>query len=303
MSHNGTWDDTQVVRQADTDRHNYARMSDELIDDHLEALGSSKSEYTIQQRAFILRRLAEWLDYGLAYAATEQINAFLLDLRRRGRARNTIWTYGYHIRQFYLWACKAGFLDGDPTAELDRPARPQGIPNPVTEEELARVLAVPEPLLTAVILAAFAGLRRGEIAAARREDITAEVIRIPVGKGGRPGAVPTHPFVWDHVKARAPGPLVIGAHGHALTGHRLGVLARAAFDDIGLPQVHLHRLRHRYGALIQQLYGDLRVTQECLRHRSVATTQVYTLVTGARRAEAVTLLPVPAMGNKGHLPA
>ena len=59
MSHNGTWDDTQVVRQADTDRHNYARMSDELIDDHLEALGSSKSEYTIQQRAFILRRFAE----------------------------------------------------------------------------------------------------------------------------------------------------------------------------------------------------------------------------------------------------
>lgn len=278
-------------------------MSDELLDEHLDTLRSSKSEYTIQQRAFILRRLAKWLDYGLAYAATEQINGFLANLRQQGRARNTIWTYGYHIRQFYLWACGAGFLDGDPTATMDRPRRPLGIPNPVTEAELATLLAVPEPLLTAVILAAFAGFRRGEIAAARREDFTAEVTRIPVGKGGSPGVVPTHPYVWQHIKARAPGPLVIGAHGHALTGHRLGVCARAAFDELGLPDVHLHRLRHRYGALIQQLYGDLRVTQECLRHRSVATTQVYTLVTSARRTQAVTLLPVPTTDNEGHLPA
>ncbi len=277
-------------------------MSDELIDLHLAHLGAAgRSPRTIEARGDVLRRLSRRLDYGLIYAATEQLEAWFVELRERGRARATISIYAYHMREFFSWACRAGFLDGDPTGGMDRPKKSQGIPNPVTEDELAAALSLAEPLKTAVILAAFEGLRRFEIAACRREHITADLTRIPDGKGGIPGVVPTHPYVWEHVRDRPPGLLVTDRRGKPVTAHWVGVHARYAFDALGLGDVHLHRLRARYGTVIQELYGDLRVTQECLRHKSVATTQGYTLVTGTRRAAAVATLPVPKTAGPADL--
>lgn len=268
-------------------------MSDEILDLHLSHLkAAGRPDSVIRTRREVVRQLNRVLPYGLCYAATEQIEAWLADLREQGRSRNTICVYTYHVRSFYEWACKAGFLDGNPAVTLERPSAPRGVPDPVTEDELATALTLPEPIRTAVVLAAFAGLRRFEIVAARREHITEEVILVPVGKGGDPAYVPTHPYLWQHVQNRTAGLLVTGPKGR-LTAHRLGVISRHSFDALGMPDVHLHRFRHRYGTVIQEQCGDIRVTQECLRHKRVSTTEVYTMVTGARRAAAVAALPVP----------
>lgn len=273
------------------------RMSDELLDDHLRHLeAAGRPDSVIRTRREVMRHLNRVLPYGLCYAATEQIEAWLADLRRQGRARNTIATYTYHVREFYLWACKAGFLDGNPASVIERPSVPPGVPHPVTEDELGKALTLPEPVRTAVVLAAFAGLRLSEIVASRREHITEEVILVPVGKGGGSAYVPTHPYLWDHVKNRTPGLLVTGPKGR-LTAHRLGVIARYTFDAVGMPDVHMHRFRHRYGTAIQDQFGDIRVTQECLRHKRITTTEVYTKVSKAKRAAAVAGLPVPGTGT------
>lgn len=273
------------------------QMSDEILDLHLSHLkAAGRPDSVITTRRDVLRHLNRDLPYGLCYAATEQIEAWLADLRAQGRARNTIAGYTYHVRSFFDWACKAGFLDGNPATTLERPSTPQGLPDPVTEDELAKALTLPDPLRTAVILAAFAGLRRFEIVESRREHITEEMILVPKGKGGDPAYVPTHPFLWSHVRNMSPGLLVTGPRGK-LTAHRLGVIARHSFDALGMPEVHMHRFRHRYGSLIQEMSHDIRVTQECLRHKRVTTTQVYTLVSNERRSAAVSALPVPGTGT------
>jgi hypothetical protein len=82
-------------------------------------------------------------------------------------------------------------------------------------------------------------------------------------------------------------------HGRAVTGRWLSVRMRIALDRAALHGVHLHRYRHWYGTAVQEATGDLRVTQECLRHRHVGSTAGYTMVTSARRAAAVAALPVP----------
>lgn len=264
-----------------------------MLEDHLQHLrAAGRPDSVIQTRRDVLRHLNRDLPFGLAFAATEQIEAWLANLRAQGRARNTLAGYTYHIREFFIWACKAGFLDGNPATTLERPSTPRGIPDPVTEEDLGKALTLPEPIKTAVVLAAFAGLRRFEIVAARREHITEEVILVPVGKGGDPAYVPTHPYLWDHVRNRTAGLLVTGPRGR-LTAHRLGVIARHTFDAVGMPDVHLHRFRHRYGTIIQEQSGDIRVTQECLRHKRVSTTEAYTMVSNARKSSAVAALPVP----------
>jgi integrase len=276
-------------------------MSNDLITDHLNHLAAGgAAQTTIDYRRGLLQRLSRDLPMGLAFAATEQVEAWLARLRDKGRAQNTLSIYGYHIKSFYDWVCEAGFLDGNPVATIKWARSVRGLPHPVSEAELAQVLGLAEPLRTAVILAAFEGYRRAEITASRREDITPERCLIPDGKGGQPRYVPTHPYVWQHLHDRDSGPLIRDRRGKPVTPTWLGQRARYAFDAIGLPEVRLHRFRHRYGTLIQQLYGDIRVTQECLGHKRISTTEVYTQVTGDRKTAAVRTLPVPGSGTSAE---
>lgn len=274
----------------------YHHMGSYLLDQHLAHLRAiGRSPKTVEARRSVLRRLHNHLPFGLAYAATEQLESWLGALRESGRARWTLRTYDNHVRDFYRWACNAGFLNGDPTGELVRPAQPRCIARPVTEDEMAAALQLPEPLKTAVALAGFEGMRAGEIAACDRAHITAERTLIPVGKGGHAGVVPTHPYIWELVRDRPPGRLIRNKWGRAVSAHWVSVRISWWMRQIGLEGVTAHRFRHRYGTLIQQSVGDIRVTQECLRHSSVASTQIYTAVTSEARTRAVAGLPVPDM--------
>lgn len=255
--------------------------------DYLRAGGYS--ERTITERREVLQRLHHHLPFGLAYAATEQLAAWQAE---PSWAAWTRITYNKHVRAFYKWATETGELDGDPAASLPRPKVPRLVPKPVSDAEMARALESPEPWYTVVALAGYAGLRADEIGRARREDVTEELVTVPIGKGGEPGVVPTNPFLWGVVRDRPPGPLVHDGWGRPVTGRWLSINARAHFDGMDLPGVHLHRLRHWFGTKIQEAFHDLRITQECLRHSSVTSTQGYTLVTGKQRAAAVETLPV-----------
>lgn len=292
----------QAQTMSDDDR----QMSDDLVDLHLKHMeGEGKSPEQIEIRGCVLRQLNRWLPYGLAFAATEQIEAWYTELRRQGKAKATLIIYPYHVRCFYSWATGGGYLDGDPAVAIKRPRAPRSIPKPVTEELLARLLELPEPARTAVILAGFGGLRASECARCEREHITEEMILIPIAKGGDPATVPTHPYIWQELHDRPPGRLIVNrlgqpVSGHWVTDHIRETLIRAGLrvDERG-QRVHLHRLRHRFGTVIQAEQGDLRLTQECMRHRSIASTIIYTLVTPGRRAAAVASLPVPGEAPAG----
>jgi site-specific recombinase XerD len=128
------------------------------------------------------------------------------------------------------------------------------------------------------------------------------MILIPIAKGGDPATVPCHPFVWQELAERPPGPLIVNGKGQMVNGHWVTDHIRDALTKAGLrydergQRVVLHRMRHRFGTVIQAEQGDLRLTQECMRHRSIASTTIYTLVTPGRRAAAVASLPVPGEG-------
>jgi integrase len=261
----------------------------ELIAAHLAHLrAGGYSDRTIHSRKDILRRLHDALPYGLAYAATEQIEAWLGEA---GWSRWTRCTYSTHIRAFFAWADVHGHLYGDPAADIVRPRPPRCVPSPVTDDQLARALHSDDPWHVAVVLAAFGGLRADEISRARSEHITADTVHIPDGKGGEPGSVPTHPFLWESIRGRSG--LLVTHYGEPVTGRWISANARHHFDRMGMPDVRMHRFRHWYGTMIQRATGDIRVTQECMRHRSVTSTQGYTLVTGEARRAAVAALIVP----------
>ncbi len=269
-----------------------------LIEEHLTALRSeSRSTKTIRDRRRCLRRLHEDLPYGLLGASTADLRAWLAYEKW---SANTRYTYAGHIIQFYRWLKEEGRRDQNPAASIRRPAAHRGLPRPWSDAQLETLLTAPEPLRTAVILAAFEGMRLAEICACRREHITEDWVTIPDGKGGKPGMVPTHPMVWEHVRGLPPGPLIVDRRGH-LSADQLSDIARRWQRSHGLP-CGLHPGRHRFATEIQRQARDIRVTQEAMRHKSINSTQVYTQVSDQDRIAAVRALRSMKLGPGSSRP-
>jgi len=265
----------------------YGAMGNDLIDAHLAHLRAlGQSARTIVARDNILRRLHNHLPYGIVWADTDEIQAWLA-----GFAGWTRYTYDGHTRSFFRWA-DGHRLDGNPMLDLPRPAHPDLLPNPVTDAELHTALAQSDEWWrTVILLACQEGLRSSEIAGLCREDITAERVLIRRGKGGRSGSVPTHRQIWGRLANYPPGPIVCGRDDGPITGRCLSARARGHFDAIGLPAVHLHRFRHWHATEQLRRGVDLRTVQENMRHRSVTSTQGYTLIVDAQRQAAIDALP------------
>lgn len=267
-------------------------MSD-LIPRHLDHLeGAGKSPRTLQARQRLLEHAHRHLPYGLDEAHCDEIAAYLGTPGWSAWTRSTYWS---HLRGYYRWGVKVGELTLDPMSVLDRPPAGECLPDPVTDDELAQALARSpvQPWGLAVMLAAYAGLRCCELVRLRREDVTVDELRIRVGKGGRAAVVPTSPVLWAYLRDRPRGLLVTTATGRPNTAHYLTSSQYQHWQRIGLPEVHLHRFRHWYGTTLLRMGADLRTVQELMRHRSIMSTQGYTLIVSEQRSNAIRTLPAP----------
>lgn len=271
-------------------------MSD-LIQAHLRHLESrGLSPRTIEGRRTVLNRLDRDLPMGVAEATTEELEDFLAI---RGFAGWTRCTYYTHIVGFFRWATHPNrlHLDYDPSAGLVRPSAPKSLPRPATNDELSRALAyLPQPWVVYVRLAAYAGARCCEIAALRKEDITAERIRIR-GKGGKTRILKTHPEVWRAVEHFPAGRIATTKRGAVPSARYISVRGAAQLDAIGLTDVTLHMFRHWYATTMLRpaRFGgggaSLRVVQENLGHANPSTTAGYTLVCDEERDAGIDALP------------
>jgi integrase/recombinase XerD len=265
-----------------------------LIEEYLDELRSmGRSEETIRYTRTTLHQAdrADQFELGLCLASRNEVQAWLRRPTRGGKrlAPNTLANNFDRLRGFFRWAHGQGKLDWDPMASLTPPGRPKGVPRPVTDDQLALIVAsVRHAIRIAALLAAWEGMRAGEIARIDREDITPGGV-IVYGKGGRQRVVPTHPLVAAEVASLAPGNLM------AQLGVRPAAQAVTStsgyeFGKLGL-DVTLHQLRHWFATTLINAGWSTRVVQVLLGHASVATTEVYTEVAGHNLGQAVAGLP------------
>lgn len=227
---------------------------------------------TIKLRSSHLKRLAKCLDLS---TLTEDCLVTWLEENAAHLSPNSRKSMISSFRQFFAWAHRTGRRADNPTAGLKPVKVPPGVPKPVPEHILAAALAqAEEQTRFMLLLGAFAGLRRAEIARVHSDDIT-DLGLVVYGKGRKMRLVPVHPEL---------APLLAAIDGWAFPSPvREGMHVSADYVESRitkvLPKPHTtHSLRHRFATRAYAASKDIRVVQQLLGHSSVATTQVYVQV-------------------------
>lgn len=178
------------------------------------------------------------------------------------------------VRQFVLWARRRGLIEHDPTELVGSVRVPRRIPQPLTGDELERILSIATGSIRwAVLLGAYAGLRVSEIHALRYDDLRRDLglIMVRDGKGGRDDSVPLAPIVAAEIPADRSGPIF----GHLTDGDAVSRRIQAVMRLAGVPG-RPHRLRHTFGtAVARKTGGNIFLVQRLMRHASITSSERY----------------------------
>ena len=210
------------------------------------------------------------------------------------------------VRSFHRFLLREGVTTRDPAVGVAHPRLPRSLPRPLPVDDVRRLLEAPDPTTPAGLrdraileLLYGSGLRISELTGLDVDDIDVESASLRVlGKGGKEREVPLGSFASAAVTAyliRGRPALASGASRGALflnaRGGRLSrqSCARSLTRYVRLAgidrRVTLHTLRHSFATHLLEGGADVRVVQELLGHASVATTQIYTLVTSQHLRE------------------
>lgn len=247
---------------------------------HLRAAGLAAG--TVALRRGYLARLAEHLGGDLLAATPDTLAGWV---GQPGWCPGTRKGARSAVRGFYTWAVEAGLLDVDPSRRLPAVRVPVAVPHPAPEDVLGRALAVAEPdQRLMLLLGAYGGLRRAEIAGLHSSDVTPFGLTVR-GKGGRERIVPLHPLLREALADLPPGwvfpsPRLPGRH---VTPHHVYDRVRPL-----LGEHTVHALRHRFATRAYSgSGGDLLAVQQLLGHSRPETTSRYCLIAADSLAAAV----------------
>ncbi len=244
-----------------------------------------------------------------ADAVAADVAAFVQELRGREDAplaASSTARMLSSVRSFHRFLVEEGLADSDAAAETKPPKRGGKLPKAITVRQMAAILATTDgddevSLRDKAMLELLyaTGARVSEAVDLNVDDVisaqgegAADVIRL-FGKGGKQRIVPLGSFARSALdaylvrsrpllsaKGRATPALFLGVRGERLSRQSvwLVIKARAEQSKLGLA-VSPHTFRHSFATHLLEGGADVRVVQELLGHSSVATTQIYTLVT------------------------
>lgn len=180
---------------------------------------------------------------------------------------------------FYEYCKREGLVDHNPVICLPKVKPPHAKPRPAPDRVWEELLANADPRETMMaMLAAEAGLRRGEIARTRRDDLIEDydgwslIVR---GKGDKQRVVPITTQLAAAIRAYCQhGYLFPGQIDGHLSVQYVGTLLSQLMPD----GYTAHKLRHRYSTRGFAGTRNLMALKEALGHSSVASTQKYVAV-------------------------
>jgi integrase/recombinase XerD len=240
---------------------------------------------TIQNRRICLRQVERHVGVPIEEATTAQIARWLGREGVQPATRSVNWSM---LNAFYNWQIRQDMRTDNPMSKIRAARRPRRRPRPCSRDQFNRLLETTDTDLRAMfLLAGLAGLRGFEIAKFHSDQIDTEAATITVlGKGGSEYTIPAHRQL-VRIARRMPRGYWFKSPQVAHVGRRV-VWSRMRLHMLacrvpGTP----HTMRHYFATELIRGGANLRVVQELMRHASLQTTQVYTLVADEALRSAV----------------
>ena len=207
------------------------------------------------------------------------------------------------VRGFHKFLVLENLRADDPTAQLPPPKLPKRLPKSLSQDQVLALLGAsgPEPddesadpirLRDRAILELMysTGTRVSEVVALDLDEINDTGLLRVRGKGSKERIVPVGSFAARSLNAylvrtrpmlaalRGDRALFLNKQGGRLSRQSIWEIIQKSGQICGV-SVSPHSLRHSFATHLIEGGADVRVVQELLGHSSVATTQIYTLVT------------------------
>ncbi len=241
------------------------------------------------------RRAAEELD-------KKELTQLLMSFTREGLAPRSSARALSAVRGFYHWLLLDGHIKADPTAELAAPRGEQKLPRFLSQEEVGQLLEAPDTGTDeglrdrAMIELLYAtGLRVSELVTLPKGsvDVDGGILHC-TGKGSKQRRVPVGRAAINWLQkyeaarrslvsnGKDPNRIFVGQGGRPLTRQDFWASLKRHAQKAGLDGVTPHVLRHSFATHLLEHGADTRSVQAMLGHSDLATTQIYTHVTGDR---------------------
>jgi site-specific recombinase XerD len=215
-------------------------------------------------------------------------------MARQTWAPETRKSYRSALNSFYTWGIRAGHTKKNPAGELKAPRIPTPEPRPVPGHVLdAAMQRANDCQRMILMLMAYAGLRRAEVAGFRLNQADPTVLRV-AGKGGKMRSVPLHPVLaaelareiarrergergsgYRYAAGAEDGWLFPGRSGGHMTPNAIG---KAAARAIGRKGWTGHTLRHAFATEVYAESGDVLRVSRLLGHSRPETSARYSQV-------------------------
>ena len=280
---------------------------DPAVESFLALLAARRAPRTVDAYRRDLADLARHLGRSPADATSDDVQAWLAELRGRGHAANSIARKAAAARSFFRHLVLLGLRPDNPAADVDLPRRRARLPRSLSPGEVERLIAAatgttPRALRDRALVELLygSGLRVGEAVALVRGGVDLEnrVVRC-IGKGDKERVVPLGREATEalrrylargrpYLDRRHRPELFLNAQGGALTRAGVFLILRRLAAKAGLDpaRVHPHLLRHSFATHLLEGGADLRSVQEMLGHADLGTTEIYTHVSERRRRDA-----------------
>ena len=207
------------------------------------------------------------------------------------------------LKRFYQYLLREKLLEIDPSAALEAPKLPRGLPKSLSEADVEALLAAPDintPLgirdraMLETLYAA--GLRVTELVSLplAQLSLSQQVIRV-MGKGSKERLVPLGQLAaeWlaryidvarpEILNGRPSSDLFITVRGTTMSRQMFwNIIKRYALKAGIQATISPHVLRHAFATHLINHGADLRVVQLLLGHADITTTQIYTHVARER---------------------
>lgn len=253
------------------------------------------SPLTSENYARDIRVLLKYLNKdNLEQVQSQNIRQVIAQLHGKGLSGRSLSRMLSAWRSFYNYLIRDHRFQHNPCTGMRVPKSPQKLPNVLSPDETAQLLAFQtDNILTIRDSAMFelfysSGLRLAELTQLKPANISFPEGTIRVtGKGGKTRIVPVGNFAIQALKAwleQRPQiikpevtALFLSQHGDAISARTISHRLKSRGRLQGIHQnVHPHILRHSFASHLLQSSGDLRAVQEMLGHAYITSTQVYT---------------------------